>query len=63
MFRCLTWLSILLKSGCSSSTSKYTSEDVMETVPETETPGETRTAVVLMLIGPTIIINILSGKV
>ena len=27
----------------------------METVPETETPGETRTAVVLMLIGPTII--------
>ena len=35
----------------------------METVPETETPGETRTAVVLMLIGPTIIINILSGKV
>ena len=47
-----TWGSTFLYSEVSSSTSKYTSEAVMDMVPFTASPGDTKIAVVLMFTGP-----------
>ena len=49
-----TWGSTFLYSVVSSSTSKYTSEAVIDMVPLTANPGDTRIAVVLMFTGPKI---------
>ena len=48
----LTWGSTFLYSEVSSSTSKYTSEAVMDMVPFTASPGDTKIAVVLIFTGP-----------
>ena len=47
-----TWGSNFLYSELSSSTSKYISEAVIDMVPLTAIPGDTKIAVVLILTGP-----------
>lgn len=42
-----------LNSGSSSSTSKYNSADVMDTIPGATTPADINDALVLMFTGPT----------